>query len=263
MTPRKTIAIAAALVLLGGGGVWAAFAADAPSPQGYLPAPLDTTHILPPAPTPGTSRYEADRTIYLQTRSLKDSDRWIMAQGDDKSANILQQLSCSAGVALDKETAPRLTALLLRIRYDVGASTNAAKDYYKRKRPYLIDEGPICIDKTDSLAASPDYPSGHVTWGWSVGLILAELIPDRAGAILPRARAVGESRVVCGVHNASAAEAGRTNAAAVVAALHGQQAFRDDLEGVRKELQALRKTGKAPDAGLCSAEAAVLAKDPY
>lgn len=263
MTPRHTIATAAAVFLLAGGGVWAAFAADAPQAAGYMATPLDTTHILPPAPTPGTSRYEADRTIYLQTRSLKDSDRWVLAQGDDKSANVLQQFSCSAGIALDKDTAPRLAGLLLRMRKDVSASTNAAKDFYKRKRPYLVDEGPICIDKTDSLAASPDYPSGHTTWGWSVGLILAELIPDRTSAILLRARAIGESRVVCGAHNASAIEAGRTNASAVVAALHGQDSFRKDLDGVRQEIAALRKTGKAPDAGVCSAEAALLAKDPY
>ncbi len=263
MTPRKFLAIAAATVLLGGGAVWTAIAADLPVTDGYLAAPLDTTHILPPAPKPGDSRYEADRTIFLQTRSLKDSDRWVLAQGDDKSANILQQFSCSAGVALDKDTAPKLVSLLLRIRKDVSASTNAAKDFYKRKRPYLIDEGPICIDKTDSLAASPDYPSGHTTWGWSVGLILSELIPDRTSQIMLRARSIGESRAVCGVHNASGVEAGRINGSAVVAALHGQEAFRKDLDGVRKEIEALRKTGKAPDAGVCSAEAALLAKDPY
>jgi acid phosphatase (class A) len=262
MTPRITIATAAAVLLLAGGGVWTAFAADAP-PSGYLPAPLDTTHILQPAPTPGTSRYEADRTIYLQTRSLKDSDRWILARDDADSAKILQQFSCSAGLALDKDTAPRLAAVLLRMRKDVSESTNAAKDVYKRKRPYLIDEGPICIDKTDSLAASPDYPSGHTTWGWSVGLILAELLPDRTSNILLRARSIGESRVVCGVHNSSAVEAGRTNASAVIAALHGQDAFRKDLDAARKEMADLRKSGKAPDATACSAEAALLAKDPY
>jgi acid phosphatase (class A) len=224
---------------------------------------LDTTHILPPAPVAGTSRYEADRTLYLQTRSLKDSDRWVMAQGDADSARILQQLSCSAGLTLSPQTAPKLTALLLRIRKDVSQSTNAAKAFYKRKRPYLTDEGPICVDKTDSLAASPDYPSGHTTWGWSVGLILAELIPERTSEILLRARAVGESRVVCGVHNASAVEAGRTNAAAVVAALHGQAAFRKDLDAIRGEIAGLRKAGAAPDPAACSAEAAVLAQDPY
>ena len=255
MTPRHTIAAAAAVVLLAG---WAAFAADTP-PASYLPAPLDTTHILQAAPTAGTSRYEADRTIFLQTRSLKGSDRWTMAIGDADSAKILQQFSCSTGVALDKDTAPKLAALLLHIRKDVGDSTNAAKDFYKRQRPFRIDEGETCVAKPDSL----DYPSGHVTWGWSVGLILAELFPDRTPQILLRARAVGESRVVCGVHNASAAEAGRTNASAVVAALHGQDAFRKDLDGVRKEIAALRKTGAAPDAGVCKAEADLLAKDPY
>ena len=49
-------------------------------------------------------------------------------------------------------------------------------------------------------------------------MILAELEPDRASDILVRARAYGESRVVCGVHNASAVEGGRIIAAAMVAA---------------------------------------------
>jgi acid phosphatase (class A) len=33
-----------------------------------------------------------------------------------------------------------------------------------------------------------------------MGLILAELAPERATPILNRGRAYGESRVVCGVH---------------------------------------------------------------
>lgn len=258
MTPRKTIAIAAAAVVLAGGGVFAAIAADAP-PARYLPFELDTTHILQPAPTAGTARYEADRLTFLQTRSLKGSDRWTMAQGDADSSKVLQQFSCSAGLVLDKETAPRLTALLLHIRKDVSDSTNLAKDFYKRPRPFRIDEGETCVAKPDSL----DYPSGHTTWGWSVGLILAELLPERTSQILLRARAIGESRAVCGVHNASAVEAGRVNGSAVVAALHGQEAFRKDMDGVRKEIETLRKSGQTPDAAVCKAEADILAKDPY
>ena len=46
--------------------------------------------------------------------------------------------------------------------------------------------------------------------------------------ILVRARAYGESRIVCGVHNLSAVEAGRTNASALVAALHGSPQFRSN-----------------------------------
>ena len=41
-------------------------------------------------------------------------------------------------------------------------------------------------------------------WGWTVGLIMAEVAPDRATEILARARAFGEGRLVCGVHTLSA-----------------------------------------------------------
>lgn len=256
---RVRAAALAATVLLSAAGAWASvLAADAPPPN-YMATPLDTTHILQAAPVAGTGRYLNDRLTFLQTRSLKGSDRWVMAEGDADSSKVLQQFSCSAGLVLDKDTAPKLADLLRHMRKDVSDSTNAAKAFYQRPRPFRIDEGETCVDKPDTL----DYPSGHTTWGWSVGLILAELLPDRTPQILLRARAIGESRVVCGVHNASAIEAGRVNGSAVVAALHGQDAFRKDLDGVRKEIAGLRKKGAAPDAGICKAEADILAKDPY
>jgi acid phosphatase (class A) len=60
---------------------------------------------------------------------------------------------------------------------------------------------------------------------------MAELAPDGATEILVRARAFGESRLVCGVHNLRAVEAGRTQRLdRSCAALHGEPAFRTDLE---------------------------------
>lgn len=234
----------------------------AKAPRGYLAAgALDTYKILPPAPVPGTTRYEADRTTFLATRSLKDSDRWKLAQGDADEKAILKDFSCAAGVELSPETTPKLAALLLKARFDVRTAVNTPKDIYKRQRPYLIDEGPICVDKTDDLAKSPDYPSGHTTWGWTVGLLLAELVPDHATEILVRGRSFGESRVVCGVHNASAIEAGRTNASALVAALHGSAEFRADMDKTRKELAALK--AKVPDPAQCKIEEGLVAKTPY
>jgi acid phosphatase (class A) len=78
-----------------------------------------------------------------------------------------------------------------------------------------------------------------------------------------RARAFGESRVVCGVHNMSAVEAGRTNGSILVAALHGSPEFRRDMDAARAEVAAARKRGPAPPPAVCSARAAVEQPSPY
>ncbi len=261
---RAKLALAAcAAVLIGGAGFAVARDGAPPSAQkGYLAAgALDTSKVLAPAPQPGEPRYEADRKTFLASRALKDSPRWKLAQADVDESKILADFGCALGFTPTPETTPKLVALLMKLRYDVRDAVNKPKDLYKRQRPYLIDEGPICVDKTDDLAKSPDYPSGHTTWGWTVGLILAEADPEDATAILVRGRSYGESRVVCGVHNASAIEAGRTNASALVAALHGSKAFRSDLDAVRVEIAQAQAAAAKP--AQCDVEAALVAKTPY
>ena len=256
-------AMAAAVLTMG------AEPAPAPKPlpppaQPYLAGPMspDTYKILPPAPLPGTARYEADRKMFLGTRKLKDTPRWALALNDDNIGLLRKDLSCALGVELTDQNAPRFAALMRRVGRDASNLTNLPKDQFKRLRPFLVDKGPICIDPDGGIAKSFDYPSGHVTYSWTVGLILAELAPDRATDILIRARAFGESRLICGVHNMSAVESGRTNASIVVASLHGQPEFRSDLEAIRAEIAAARKAGPAPDPAKCATEA-VLLKSPY
>lgn len=271
----KLVAVASAAVMLTG------FAPAPPSaPTGHGVAPMvpsaalnkppylgdaapDTYAILPPAPQPGSPRDDADRAVFRATRALKDTPRWALAQNDVNQAAILKDLACSVGVELTAQNAPVTSGLILRVGRDVSRATDRPKDIYKRPRPYLVQEGPTCIPVTDALSKSPDYPSGHNTWGWAVGLILAELAPDRATEILARARAFGEGRLVCGVHSLSAVEAGRLNGSIVVAALHGNAEFRHDMDKAREEVAAARKTGPKPDPAACAKEAEIVAKSPY
>jgi len=261
MNRRLTgLALGAALLLAGG-----ALAQQTAAPKGYL-APAawpDAVALLPPPPARGSSQEAGDQAVFKATRPLKGSARWALAQADVSSqpAAMLKNFSCAAGTDLSPQANPRLTALLGRVGTDLNRQVSSVKAVFKRPRPYLIDDGPICVAKSVELAASPDYPSGHATWGWGVGLILAELAPDRAGPILSRARAYGESRVVCGVHSPSAVAAGQVNAAMMLAALHGDAQFRADLEAARTELATVRKAGAAPDA--CGLEARLTAKAPY
>ena len=234
--------------------------------MGYLSAAQlpDTTRILPAAPVQGSARYEADRQVFLATRKLEGTPRWAMAT-DDVQLNVpamLRHFSCAMGADLQAQSLPRLTALLERADRDADESTRAPKRANKRLRPFLIDEGNICQPK-EQLAKSYDYPSGHTTWGWTAGLILAELAPDRTSEIDLRARAFGDSRIICGAHNLSAVQAGAINGAVVFQRLQGSPAYQADLAAARKELDAYRVSGPKPDGGKCEAERVLELAAPY
>jgi acid phosphatase (class A) len=255
------ITLATALVLTLGGAVFAQT-----MPQPYLGPERwpDAGVILPQPPAVGSVKAAQEQAVFKATRALEGSPRWAMAQGDVPTAvtAMYRTYSCALGVELAPQSAPRLTALMSRVGLESGRQIASVKDVFKRKRPYLIDKGAICVPASAELDASPDYPSGHSSWGWIWGLVLAELAPDRATHVLTRGRAYGDSRVVCGVHTPGAVEAGRTNGSALMAVLHGDAAFRADLEAARAEVAAARKAaGPAP--GACAAESELAAKSPY
>ena len=257
----RVLSLATVAALLSAGAALAQPGSTPPAQQGYLPAgTLNTIKVLPPAPQPGSPQAEADRKIFLATRALKGTPRWALAVNDVDEKAILADYQCALGFTPSMQTAPHMVGLLLRLRFDVGAAVDGPKNLYKRPRPYLVDEGDICVDKSEGLAKSPDYPSGHSTWGYAVGMALAEADPEHATEILARARSFGESRVVCGVHNWSSIAAGQLNASAVIAAVSGTTLFQSDLAAIRQEIAASRKAGPAPDAAKCAAEAELIAR---
>lgn len=248
----------------------AAIAATALVPQlglsqqraGYLPSgTIDITKILQAAPQKGDAQYEADRAIFKATRHWLGTPRGDLATRDVKTdpASMFSAYSCALGVSLTPQTAPKTIALIAKAGIDTATQSGTAKNFFKRDRPFLIDQGPVCEPLAD-FTGSYDYPSGHTTWGWTWALLLAELAPDRSTAILTRGRAYGESRIVCGAHNSSAVDAGRTTASATLAADHAQPAFQTDLGAARAELAALRADPTTPKPQNCAAEEALISK---
>ena len=229
---------------------------------GYLEAPVDITTVVPDAPQKGDVRYEADRKVFRATRAMLKTPRGQLATSDVPSSviDVMKDFSCAAGVKLSPETTPATYRLLANANADTARANNLAKDHWKRLRPFLIDRGPVC-DSKEELAKSYDYPSGHATRGWTFGLILSDVEPDRATPIEVRARSYGESRIVCGAHNMSAIEAGRLGATVTMQSVRQTAAYQADLEAARAELRAARANPTlAPEAGACSAEAALIAK---
>lgn len=217
--------------------------------------------LVPPPPAPGSAAMARDEAAAKAAMALQGSPRWQVATSDAelRLPQAAQTFSCALGVKLDPQTAPHVFTLLQRSLGDLGLATYGAKTKYQRGRPFMSNGAPTCTPAFEAvLRKDGSYPSGHSAAGFGWGLILAELAPDRADALVARGRAFGQSRVICNVHWQSDVEEGRVVGAAVVAKLHSDPQFRADLEAARAELTAIRQQGAPPPAD-CAAESAALA----
>ncbi|HEY3349101.1 MAG TPA: phosphatase PAP2 family protein [Thermoanaerobaculia bacterium] len=221
----------------------------------------DSLALLPPPPAVGSAALAADEEANRAGRALRGTARFAQATEDSNLTFPLAAgaFACAVGAPITEQDTPHLYTLLRRVLSDAGFSTGAAKNRYKRKRPFLVNGEPTCTpaDEKD-LARQGSYPSGHSAAGWAWALVLAEVVPDRAEAVVERGRAFGQSRVVCNVHWQADVNEGRILAAATVARLHADAAFRADIAAAKKELAAVRAKGAVPDRD-CPAEAAALA----
>lgn len=224
----KTLAIAAALLL----SACASAAAQTEAPE---PGHFDYGALIGPPPAPGSDAENAERAAM---RVAPSPER--IAQADaDRAFSPWSAFAPVLGENFTAENFPHTEALFAALLPALAQSSNAAKDTYARPRPFLEDASITrCGTPDQRTAESAAYPSGHAMAGWSWALLLAELSPSRAEAILTRGRDYGESRTVCGLHFPSDVEASRTLAAAVVAMLHGDAEFRAKLDAARAELHA-------------------------
>ncbi len=71
--------------------------------------------------------------------------------------------------------------------------------------------------------------------------VLAEINPQRQNEILKRGYELGESRVICGYHWQSDVDAARIVGSAVVATLHTNPAFQQQLQKAKDEFAKRQK----------------------
>jgi acid phosphatase (class A) len=224
--------------------------------SGYLKGYLDRQQLpdslalLPRPPAGGTPEAAADLAIHRATRPLRDTPRWALAAADDnlKWPKAAEVFSCALDLPISAEATPHLNMLLRRTLLDAGLSTYAAKDSYKRQRPFAaLNEGTCAPASEATLRNDGSYPSGHAALGWAWALVLTQLAPDKADALLQRGHAFGQSRVVCGVHWQSDVDNGRVMGAAAVARLQSDPVFLAQAALAKGEISAARAKGvKSP-----------------
>lgn len=227
----------------------------------YLPRGGAPNSLLfnPAPPAPGSAAKARDEAAAAAAIAMQGTPRWEQAKIDADlfTPKVTDTFSCAAGFRIGAETTPKVQALLLKSMMDFGLASYPTKNRYQRPRPFMENGKATCTpDQEAMLRKDGSYPSGHSAIGFGMGLILADLVPDRAGELVARGRAFGESRRICNVHWLSDIEEGRIVAAAVFARLNAEPAFAADVAAARAELAEKRASLPVPD---CARENAALA----
>ena len=234
MKTLRPLLLAAAALLVAAGCA----SAPAPSrefvPMAELPDPV---RYLPPPPAEGSAAKAWDLARHEEARRLReDPARAAQAAGDAVFTweNLFETFSPAYGRTISEEATPALCALL---KFGLNTTRRAyrnAKRAYARVRPFAeLGEPPLRPE--DARLAADSYPSGHAATAWAAALLLSEVRPAAAEAVLARGFVAGENRLVCGVHWASDVEAGRLVAGVAVARLHVEPDFRALLDAALRE----------------------------
>lgn len=228
---------------------------------GYLPIAerVDSAALLPPPPT-GAAATATDEAVSRAALQLRGTERWKLAvrDADVNFPEAAGVYSCAVGAPINTTDTPYLYQLLRRVASDAGYAGDGAKDLYKRNRPFVSNKVIPCTpEEMDRLGADRSYPSGHASTGTAWALVLAELAPDRAVAVLRRGQAFAESRVICNMHWQSDVVQGRFVGAYSYSRLQASPEFQADMRMARKELAAARARNLPPNRD-CKAEAEAL-----
>ncbi|MEQ4958854.1 acid phosphatase [Enterobacter hormaechei] len=197
----------------------------------------DSAAILPPPPDEDSVAFQADKARYESGRILRNPARTKLAAEDAHYKHFGQAFSSAFGMEISENHTPELYHLISKVLQDShDYAMRGAKERYKRLRPFVFYKDTTCTPQKDSgMAVTGSYPSGHASFGWVTALILAEINPERATEIIQRGYEFGESRVVCGAHWQSDVDAGRIMGAVVIAALHANPEFENQLQKAKKE----------------------------
>lgn len=203
--------------------------------QGSGAPVVDGRVFLAPAPVPNDPVDAADQVI---ARGPWSAERIEQAR-QDNAIDPFAAFDSVLGAEFRADRLPATRTLLMRVARDAGMASQAPKALYHRPRPFVRNPSQsTCVTTDDLIRDSGSYPSGHAALGFAWGLVLAELEPTHADALIKRGYEFSESRVVCGVHFESDIAAGRVLGAAVVARLHADTSFQEQVAAARAELAA-------------------------
>ncbi|MDO4184889.1 MAG: phosphatase PAP2 family protein [Bacteroidales bacterium] len=200
-------------------------------------------NLLPAPPQPDDILFQYDVARYQWGKLQRNTPRGELAvrDADASASGVCAAFSEAFGYELTEQGTPELFELVKKIVADAGdLSTREAKNHYKRPRPYMLfGESTSVPQDEEALSHNGSYPSGHTAEGWAVALVLAEINVANQDAILQRGYDYGTSRVIVGYHWQSDVDNARIVASAVVARLHADEGFIEQLAKAKAEFKTL------------------------
>lgn len=240
---RQAVLSAIALLL-----VAAPVAAQAPAParaprvlEVLTAEDVDPARLLPPPPAADSEAQKRDLELTERAYRTRTPERLAQADWDDKHEDS-GIFAATLGPGFDLDKLKAVARLLKLVEHDQSVAANIAKRYFLRDRPWAVDPSIKPCDYKPGAAPKTSYPSGHATLGYSVGYVLAQLVPEKAQAIQARASDYAYSRTVCGDHFPSDLEASHVLGVTIGVKFLSKPAMQTLIAEARSELKAASLT---------------------
>jgi acid phosphatase (class A) len=217
----------------------------------YLtPAQIDPSRLLEPPAKDGSESQQREMAEVKRLIKTRTTERFNQAKWDAEHEDTTPFVS-AIGPEFDLQKLPATAKLLESVLRDQAVAASTAKDYFARKFPVTAESPETyrewTCDAGDRKPASRplrSYPSGHGTLGFSVGVVLAALMPEKSQAILTRAADYAYSREICGDHYHSDVVASRVLGTALGVMLLQNAALKPQIDAARAELRTAHLTAE-------------------
>jgi len=198
------------------------------------PSEVDASRFLPPPPKAGSVDEQAEfqELKAIAARSTPQELAAAAHDAKDETPDIF-----NTAIGFDIATKPQTFKLLNTVVEEEDGDSKMAKTFFHRPRPYSVDASIKTCEPVKPGKAANSYPSGHSSLAFSMGVVLASLVPEKSQAILARASDYSEHRLVCGVHYRSDIVAGQQFGTILALRLMQNPAFRAQMDLAKVELR--------------------------
>ncbi|QNK03094.1 phosphatase PAP2 family protein [Dyella telluris] len=198
---------------------------------------------LPAPSAPGSAEDKADYAATDRAFADRSAADFDQARREEKFNAFDFAPVIGKGFQADK--LPHVAALFKEAEQETKDAVDRSKNHWKRPRP--CPPASDCASNPEKAAKkSFGYPSGHSSRATVDAVLLTQLFPQDADALMQHARDIGWRRVVKGVHTLQDIYAGRQFGQALATDMLASPAMQHDLAAARDELRAAGLAPKTP-----------------